>query len=79
MKNLFPIRCFNDQIWTGSHPRFARGAVQAILGYLITIIPGSVVLAEDNLAEQASDARLLFREDWKTTPAELPITQEHTT
>lgn len=41
------------------------------------MLPCSLVFAEDNVAKAASDARLLFREDWKTTPAELPITQDH--
>ena len=47
------------------------------LAFVLAAIAGSLVLAEDNPAKETPDARLLFREDWKTTPAELPITQDH--
>lgn len=41
---------------------------------LLAMIPVDHVSAQSDAAD---GVRLLFREDWKTTPAELPITQEH--
>ncbi|MCP4783673.1 MAG: hypothetical protein GY903_20285 [Fuerstiella sp.] len=49
----------------------------AILASVSAITPGSLAVAEEDPVKHSTDVRLLFREDWKTTPAELPITQDH--
>jgi len=49
----------------------------AILGGFTLMMMVSHALAENAPAKMTAVAKLLFREDWKTTPAETPITQDH--
>ena len=74
MTSPFPVSRIGATTWIGAQ---LRTAFCVFLGCVHAMSPGSVMSAEDDPAEDSPSARLLFREDWKTTPAELPITQDH--
>ena len=74
-----PMTARRTQESPGTTPRGQRVIRRSptFLASVLAAIAGACVLAEDNPVREVPRARLLFREDWKTTPAELPITQDH--
>ncbi len=77
MKNIFRLRQLCCQIRPGSDLRSVGRYLQTISVLFVAMMAVSCAFAEGSRTRETAGVRRLFREDWKTTPAELPITQDH--
>lgn len=65
--------------WSSTLPVLPKAATMVAMGYrfLLLLAAGALALAQSEKAADAGRPPLLFREDFKETPAATPITQDH--